>query len=774
MTRRFSSFHPLSWPLWVKYLVVFAAGLFLLAVPTYTFVREGVYAVMEQSAQAYVTQIGIRHAAAINESVVQARDLLGTFAANEANTDRLIGYLLRDVRTGTMEYLPRATQQDVADMFRTELLNPAAALFDSVRLIDRNGNGLINVSVADSSFNRSDETQSAAYLAIVGAQLQAQSTAFAVSGTGTPVAELVTTVYWRDGTPLGYVAVAMNNGRVFFNNMRIDTPSYSAYSFLTNAQGVLVAPPAVRSRALAANTSDAVTRALDGQNGVNTYSAEDRQRYVGYYTPLGGTPLVLVTQAPESAVEASAQSFFQVRAFSVAVGLSVLLVLLALLLHQLTAPPLRRLRAAAKALSDGDFSFELPDARRGDEIGLLASAFVNMRDQVRALIDDLETRVAARTRDISATQDISRFAATQRDLQTLMDRVVDLIVERFPNIYHAQIFLIDNDSRDAVLRASTGAVGRQLLTRGHRLGIGSLSVIGQVTQQGRLIVARDATASQIHRRNEFLPETRAELAIPLRVGERVIGALDVQSRIRDAFEEDQITVLQTMADQIAVAIENVLLYEESMRRIGAMESEQRESTRRDWREFMRDQRMDAITKEAGFPTPLDVSDLRASALARGEPVVGALTDRDTIPIAIPVMLRGQVLGTVEWEVTAASLSEEKLELATELANRLALSLDNARLFQESQRATERERVVNDIAAKLTAQTTINDILQTAVREVGQALRAPQVNIRLSSSGGGSSSSSTSNGSGSNGNSADSDQTKHTNGTSNGNGSQVSG
>jgi GAF domain-containing protein len=118
---------------------------------------------------------------------------------------------------------------------------------------------------------------------------------------------------------------------------------------------------------------------------------------------------------------------------------------------------------------------------------------------------------------------------------------------------------------------------------------------------------------------------------------------------------------------------------------------------------------------------------------------------------------------VEWEVTAASLSEEKLELAKELANRLALSLDNARLFQESQRATERERLVNDIAAKLTAQTTINDILQTAVREVGQALRAPQVNIRLRGSG-----------SGTNGNPADFDPAGHTNGTSNGSGSQVSG
>ena len=287
-----------------------------------------------------------------------------------------------------------------------------------------------------------------------------------------------------------------------------------------------------------------------------------------------------------------------------------------------------------------------------------------------------------------------------------------------------------DDAGDAVLRASTGEVGKELLSRGHRLGIGSLSVIGQVTQQGRLIVARDAAVSQIHRRNEFLPETRAELAIPLRVGERVIGALDVQSQIRDAFEEDQINVLQTMADQIAVAIQNALLYEESIRRFGTLESENREKTRRAWQEFIRDQRMDAIVKDAGFPSPLDTTDLHRAAISGGEPSLGKVSERNTIPIAVPILLRGQVLGTIEWEIPAQILSDEKLELAKELANRLALSLDNARLFQESQRATERERLVNSIAAKLTAQTTINDILQTAVREVGQALRAPQVSIRL--------------------------------------------
>jgi GAF domain-containing protein len=205
-----------------------------------------------------------------------------------------------------------------------------------------------------------------------------------------------------------------------------------------------------------------------------------------------------------------------------------------------------------------------------------------------------------------------------------------------------------------------------------------------------------------------------------------------------------------MADQIAVAIQNALLYEESLQRFAEIEASNRDATRRAWQEFSRDQRMDAIVKDAGYPTETNALDLRQQALERGETVVGQITERRTVPIAVPVMLRGQVLGAVEWEIPAQTLSEEKLELAKELANRLALSLDNARLFQESQRATERERLVNNIAAKLTAQTSINDILQTAVREVGQALRAPQVSIRLSGTGGshGSSGNGSANGNGS--------------------------
>jgi GAF domain-containing protein len=354
-----------------------------------------------------------------------------------------------------------------------------------------------------------------------------------------------------------------------------------------------------------------------------------------------------------------------------------------------------------------------------------------MRESIRNQVVEQEARLDERARDFAATQEIGRVATTQRDPQKLMDSVVELITQRFSNIYHAQIFLNDADNVYAVLRASTGDVGRELLARGHRLAIGSISVVGQATAQGRVIVARDTAASPVHRRNELLPDTRAELAVPLRVGDTIIGALDVQSKLGNAFTEGQIGVLQTMADQIAIAIENARLYQESIRRAAEIEEANRRATQRAWADFMRDQRATTLLSQAGAQTDTDMSALRRQAQQEGRTLIGRPTERGTIPVAVPIMLRGQTLGAVEWELPAQGFGEDKVELAEELAARLAVSLDNARLFQESRRAVERERMVNLIAGRLAAQTNIDDLLKTAVREAGRAVRAPSVGIRLS-------------------------------------------
>lgn len=741
MRTRFSPLKILSWPIWVKLLVGFGLTLLLLALPAGLLIRAGIYEVGLQSARTFVTQNGTQQVNAVTNALTTAGATLDDFLNSQINQRQLVGILLGDVRTGIQLNYPNPRPEDIEDLFARTLLNPASALFENARLLDRDGQVIARAGLSATEGGSNDESTSPAYLAAVSAGLQETNRILSVSFDGDAAIEYVQILEWRDGSDLGYLVARINNTRVIFNNFRFSDDSYQGLSYLADAQGSVFAEQAVSS----ANVNpDIVSRALSGQSGVETFELTNGTSVIGYFGPVRGTPLALVTQVSTSTAFERALDFFNIRVFVVVVGVLALLSIAVLLFNQMITPPLVRLRRATQQLTEGDFEVEISDTERGDEIGELANAFAIMKEAVRDLVEDLEARIAARARDISATQDISRYAATQRSLQVLMDRVVDLIVERFPSIYHAQIFLVDSDNEYAIVRASTGEVGKQLIARGHRLAVGSVSVIGQVTEQGRYILARDTAISQVHRRNEFLPDTRAELAIPLRVGDEIIGALDVQSKQPDVFTEDLITVLQTMADQIAVAIQNARLYEESLRRVTEIEVNNRQATLRAWQEYMRDQRLSELAADAGVATNIDLTPLRRRALEEGRLVVGEVTERQTIPIAIPIALRGQTLGAVEWELPAQGFGDDKLELAQELANRLALSLDNARLFQESRRATERERLVNSIAAKLTAQTNIDEILQTAVREVGQALRAPQVSIRLHTQV-------TPNGNGSNGN-----------------------
>src|SRR5690606_26481107 len=139
--------------------------------------------------------------------------------------------------------------------------------------------------------------------------LQGRSSALAASPAQTaagaaPVVEIAQTIYWRSGTPIGYLVATLNNNRVFFTGIRLENTlaNYSAYTFLTTAQGVVIAPAEARTRAGAAVQSPVTARALGGQSGVDSYEAADNAEYIGYYTPIGDSPFALITQAPAAIV----------------------------------------------------------------------------------------------------------------------------------------------------------------------------------------------------------------------------------------------------------------------------------------------------------------------------------------------------------------------------------------------------------------------------------------------------------------------------------------
>ncbi len=223
--------------------------------------------------------------------------------------------------------------------------------------------------------------------------------------------------------------------------------------------------------------------------------------------------------------------------------------------------PLMQITDTARRFADGDWLQRAP-VQRNDEIGMLAHAFNQMADELSEFYRSLEAQVEERTAQLRAASEVATVATSASDLREILRRSVELITEHFPQYYHASVFLIDENG-DAVLEESTGEVGAQMKQQGHRLKVGSPSVVGWAAAHKQPRVASDVTDDPIHFKNPLLPETRSEAGIPLLIGNEVLGVLDVQSKDPNAFNEQSLATLQTLAGQLAAAIYNARMRQQA-------------------------------------------------------------------------------------------------------------------------------------------------------------------------------------------------------------------
>jgi PAS domain S-box-containing protein len=180
-----------------------------------------------------------------------------------------------------------------------------------------------------------------------------------------------------------------------------------------------------------------------------------------------------------------------------------------------------------------------------------------------------EETIRRRNEYLAVSAEIGKLVTSTLDLNSIFARTVNLINERF-NFYHAGIFIVEETGFNAALREATGEAGKEMKERKHTLQVNDKSIVGKVTMDGQVVIVNDVMADPLHRPNPLLPETRAEAAIPLRIGNRIIGAIDIQAKTSGAFTEDEIAVLQTLADQVAVAIDNARSFELSQEAVMEM------------------------------------------------------------------------------------------------------------------------------------------------------------------------------------------------------------
>jgi GAF domain-containing protein/HAMP domain-containing protein len=394
----------------------------------------------------------------------------------------------------------------------------------------------------------------------------------------------------------------------------------------------------------------------------------------------------------------------------------------------------RSLSTAASRLAVGELDQRIL-VESDDEIGQLAHTFNAMAEQLQSLYTGLEQRVAERTRDLehrarslAATAAVARDAASVLDTKELLSRVVYLVSQQF-DFYHTGIFLLDPSGDWAVLQAASSPGGQRMLERAHRLKVGQEGIVGYVTSRGEARIALDVGADAVHFDNPDLPETRSEMALPLRAAGEILGALDVQSTQPGAFGEEDVAVLQTLADQLAVAISNARLFQQAQQ---SMEAERRaygELSHQAWHELLCAQPdLGVLRDERGlFPSGQQWQPEMETALRSGQTTLG---QNGATCAALPIKVRGHVIGVVDVHKRsgAGEWTPEQVALLETLSDQLGAALENARLYQDTQRRAAREQMLNTITGRFARSLDLETILQTAVQELGQSLPVREVSI----------------------------------------------
>lgn len=397
--------------------------------------------------------------------------------------------------------------------------------------------------------------------------------------------------------------------------------------------------------------------------------------------------------------------------------------------------------------------------QRQDEIGSLAGAFQAMTGELRGLVNSLEQRIAARTAELQvrsdqllAASEVSSSIAALLEIDTLIQRVVDLIRQRF-DLYYVGLFIVDETRQYAVLKAGTGQPGRAMLARGHRLKIGEGSMIGWSIANAQARIALQAGEDPVRLATPDLPDTRSEAALPLRSRGQVLGAITIQSARPGAFDPATIAIFQSLADQVAIAIDNARLFTETENALQTVRQAYGELSRQAWLQRLRHKPTGYRIDQQGV-FPLAYADSSPTQPADAPRPAGAPSSTTRLPITA----RGQVIGYISAKkpltetrtdggagasgsyAPTASVPEDnpltgqwlpdEITLLENLADQLGIALDSARLFEETQQQAERQRLIGEITAHMRATLDIDTVLQTAAREMRQALELAEVEVRL--------------------------------------------
>jgi PAS domain S-box-containing protein len=413
----------------------------------------------------------------------------------------------------------------------------------------------------------------------------------------------------------------------------------------------------------------------------------------------------------------------------IAIGIASFMAIAAFFIAQSLSGPIVRLTAVAEKVAAGEINTQA-EVESDDEIGTLATAFNSMTFQLRELIDSLEHRVADRTKSLLTVAEISTAASTILNIDNLLQETANLAKERF-ELYHAHIYLLDETGENLVLASGAGEIGRQMVAGGRSIPLEQeKSLVARAARERRGVTVNDVTLEPDFLPHPLLPDTRAELAVPMMVGENVIGVFDVQSDTVGRFSDADVSVQTTLAAQIASAIQNVRLFAET-----------REATERfelavagsndgvwDWNIVTNQVYYSPRLKEMVGYTDDEFGNDFAEFEEKLHPedhdqVMQTVQDylQGKIPAYEPVFRFRHKDGSYRWILARGSAVRDEKGVPVRMAGSHTDITESRLQLERTTKMAERETMLNLITQKIQSTTSMQEALQITARELGHAL-----------------------------------------------------
>jgi signal transduction histidine kinase/CheY-like chemotaxis protein len=668
--------------------------------------------------------------------------------------------------TSSLSLLFRSMENQLEELRR--IMTSYADMFHEITLMNESGNELAKVSrfreySVDDLGSRAETPE---FQTAIEGKAYISDQPMVTQGSSFPAVKMAVPVVGRDRT--GVLAADVSIKGMWDTVAQVEVGE-TGYAYLVDREsGQLIAHSdmALNSELQGQSMEDIelVRRLMAGDmNLPDQYLGLDGKRVIGAATPLEGTNWMMIVELPTQEALADLRQMVVLLGVLVIVG-ALVAASLSLVIPRRIVRPLMILEEGAEEFGAGHLDHVIT-LQTGDELEDLADAFNLMAANLRASQAESErwgremgVRVKERTRELSEASfraerranqlqisaDVARAIASVRELDELLPKVTRLISERF-GWYHVGIFLLDERREYAVLRAANSTGGMRMLQQNYRLRVGQEGFVGRVTGTAQPGIMLDVGENAASFDYPYLRETRSEMATPLRVGDQIIGALDVQSATPAAYDAEDLALLESLADQVAIAIENARLFKSTQKALDEVQSLHRQYVQREWlgAESRRRHLAYEYTR-SGIPKLGDLAPAEmAQVLKDGDTV--ALSDRhgneggkDDVQasarasLAAPIKLRHRIIGALELQEADGprQWTDDELALVEAVSDQVGLALENARLLEAEQEQRVAAEALREAAVVLSSTLAFDELLQRILDQIGRVIPSDARNLML--------------------------------------------